>query len=134
MNNSNNNNNGNWWALAFGVAVGGAATYYLTQTNDGKKLTKKVKKKYAKLEKEARKNLKEQSTTIAAKTNAATDTAKNWAEGATNIAKEKVATYTAKAEDVAEDTQNSFEKGIAKARMTLDAKAEQLVNKNTSLS
>ncbi|MEM6320393.1 MAG: hypothetical protein AAF960_22175 [Bacteroidota bacterium] len=66
---NHNNNNSNLWALAFGIVAGAGATYYLTQTEKGRKMAKKAKKRYTKLEKEARRTIQENANLVSSKAN-----------------------------------------------------------------
>lgn len=123
MSNQNDNNNANdFWAFAFGVAIGAGAAYVLYNTEEGQKVKQKVVDQYKSVETSTKNTLAHQSQKLSDKTTEIKETTKTWVDDVTNIAKEKVAKFTNKVEDTAEETKSSYEKGVAKAKAIVEAK------------
>jgi len=120
-----NNDNKTFMGLALGLFAGAAAGYYLA-SDDGKKMRKQAKKQAKKLEAQAKVALKEQSEVLTAKFNEVSDTAKTFVNDATQNAKTKYAEYKNEANDVVEEAEGSFQKGINSAKAKIAAKADKV--------
>lgn len=120
-----NNDNKAFIGLAIGLFAGAVAGYYLA-SDDGKKMRKKAAKKAKKLEEQAKTALKEQAEVLTTKFNEVATNAQNYVNEATETAKTKYATYKNQAEDVMEDTESSFQKGINSAKAKIATKADKV--------
>lgn len=78
-----------FWAAVFGALLGGATVSFLN-TKDGRKMTKRAKRKFRKLEKEGIKLLEKQSDILVKKAKKAVDSTRELIEDVTEKAKFKM--------------------------------------------
>jgi gas vesicle protein len=112
-------------ALGLGLLAGSAAGYYLA-SEDGKKFRKQVGERLKDVENQVRDTVRQGATTISDKISGAAETAKNWVSDLGNTAKENLAYASDKAENAVEDAENSFNKGVDRAKSNIQGKAKQM--------
>ncbi|MCB0662825.1 MAG: YtxH domain-containing protein [Saprospiraceae bacterium] len=108
--------------IGFGLIAGGLVGYYLN-SDEGRVARRKTKKKIAKMEKQARKNLAQQSEQFSQKANEIIENARTSLSGMVTKANSAIETAGDKAEHFADEAAEGFKKGTRKAQATLQENA-----------